>query len=83
MDNTEEKELTSNVVSIADRRLQRKEQSSGAAPKQGSGQYRLEEALISQINKLTAEVIDTRREIDSLTNTVHKLLRLLKLKRKL
>lgn len=76
-DRNTETELTSNVVSIADRRLQRKRQPTSPAP------FSYDEALLSQVNKLTEEVIDARREIDSLTNTVYKLLKLLKVRKQI
>ena len=67
---------TSNVVSLADRRQQRSSQQQALGPAPSP----LEASLLNKVNALTVEVIDARREIEALSNTVQKLLRLLKAK---
>jgi hypothetical protein len=74
--NTTPSETTSNVVSLSDRRKQRTELSAATAPSPSS----IEITLIQKVNQLSIELVDARRELASVTNTLNKLLRLLKAK---
>ena len=69
--------LISNVVSLEDRRKQRSSTNAALGPAPSS----LEVTLIEKVNALTIELIDARREIEQVTATLNKLLRLMKRER--